>query len=86
MTPAQSANPTERSAENDDKLTRRFVVSGQNRNVIINESGLYALYFPAQSEDGVTIRDSIGRDKTVIIINERTRVSRNAIPLEEPSI
>ncbi len=37
--------------DNEDKLIRQFVVSGQNRNVIlINESGLYSLILSSKLE------------------------------------
>ncbi|UXR83187.1 phage antirepressor KilAC domain-containing protein [Staphylococcus sp. IVB6214] len=37
--------------DNEDKLTERVVLSGQNRNVIIiNESGLYSLIFDASKQ------------------------------------
>jgi prophage antirepressor-like protein len=37
--------------ENDDKLTRQIVVSGQKRNIIfINESGLYSLILSSKLE------------------------------------
>jgi len=39
--------------DDEDKLTRQIVVSGQNRNVtIINESGLYSLI---QSQIGIEL-------------------------------
>ena len=40
---ANSPKALQDHVDDEDKLTERFVISGQNRNIIIiNESGLYA--------------------------------------------
>ena len=46
-----TSDALKKHVESDDKLTRRFADSGQNREMyIINESGLYALIFGSKLE------------------------------------
>lgn len=45
-----TSDALKKHVEFDDKLTRRFADSGQNREMyIINESGLYALIFGSKT-------------------------------------
>lgn len=46
-----TSDALKKHVEREDKLTRQFADSGQNRNmIIINESGLYALIFGSKLE------------------------------------
>lgn len=46
-----TSDALKKHVHDDDKLTRRFADSGQNRNmIIINESGLYSLIFGSKLE------------------------------------
>ncbi len=48
---ADTSDALKKHVDNDDKLTRRFADSGQNREMyIINESGLYSLIFGSRLE------------------------------------
>lgn len=65
--------------DNEDKLTERIVLSGQNREaVIINESGLYSLIFSSKMDKAKEFKrwvtsevlPSIRRDGGYIVANE----------------
>ena len=54
-----SSDALKKHVGNDDKLTRRFADSGQNRKMyVINESGLYSLIFGSKLESAKRLKNS----------------------------
>lgn len=52
-----TSDALKKHVSNDDKLTRRFADSGQNRSMItINESGLYSLIFSSKLESAIEFK------------------------------
>lgn len=58
-----TSDALKKHVSDDDKLTRRFADSGQNRNMItINESGLYSLIFGSKLDSAVEFKHWVTSD------------------------